>query len=411
MSNGLLSNCGQSLVNTPASQNGSHFWLPDGILQEVDKNAEHLEKDQGEASYQTCNPFKEQEYGMLFTGWHVGQTVVSKDAQTSNKKLGCKSTNWYRRPKNCSSSGHDRDDSSLCTSSRIKLLFSRQYRDLNCELRLWLEHQARNEAGYKSLNIEDDNFMLRRKWNAQSKRRKSNGNIFKLPKLNFEAKAVERKKSLQQKDCLSCSNPSFQRKKPKKLPFCRHYNDGYCKRGSNCEFQHILNGAYPDAQKVFLGGLPLNITERELSQRLKAQGYNVINEPSIMHKYAPQVCLETAEEAQRLINRGTIIIDGAAVDVRRYEAVTKKQQERLADITRRSVFLGGLEKETTPKIIRYELAMIGMKVVNHLTIKSGFCPQVTLATSEQACNLISKVKVQIKGKWVNVRPYVPKLVH
>jgi len=200
------------------------------------------------------------------------------------------------------------------------------------------------------------------------------------------------------------------RKQVKKLPNCRHYNEGYCKRGNNCEFQHILNVVYPDSQKVFLGGLPLDITEKELSKKLKEKGFNVINEPSIMHKYAPQVCLKSVDEAQRLIEKGTITIDGVVVDVRRYEAVTKKQQERLADITRRSVFLGGLEKETTPKIIRFELAMIGMKVVNHLTIKSGFCPQVTLATSEQACSLVCKVKVQIKGKWVNVRPYVPKLL-
>jgi len=200
------------------------------------------------------------------------------------------------------------------------------------------------------------------------------------------------------------------RKEVKKLPNCRHYNEGYCKRGNNCEFHHILNVVYPDSQKVFLGGLPLDIKEKELSKKLKEQGFNVINEPSIMHKYAPQVCLKSVDEAQRLIEKGTILIDGVAVDVRRYEAVTKKQQERLADITRRSVFLGGLEKETTPKIIRCELAMIGMKVVNHLTIKSGFCPQVTLATSEQACSLVCKVKVKIKGKWVNVRPYVPKLL-
>jgi len=407
MPNGILSNCSQSIADPRTSQNGSHFWLPNGILQEVDKNAEHIEKDHGEASYQTCNPFNEKEYGMLFSGLDDGQMASYKDTQTSNKKLRCTSSNWNKWPNNYSSTGHHRGESNLCASGRIKLLLSRQYHDLNYELRLWWQHQARNKAGYKCLKVEDDNFNLGGKWYAQSKA----GKLYKLPKLNFEVKAEEHKKTIQRKGCLSNSNSSVQRKKPKKLPFCRHYNDGYCKRGSNCEFQHALNGAYPDAQKVFLGGLPLNITERDLSQKLKAQGYNVINEPSIMHKYAPQVCLETAEEAQRLINRGTINIDGAAVDVRRYEAVTKKQQERLADITRRSVFLGGLEKETTPKIIRHELATIGMKVVNHLTIKSGFCPQVTLATSEQACNLISKVKVLIKGKWVNVRPYVPKLIH
>merc|ERR1719320_1328609 len=224
--------------------------------------------------------------------------------------------------------------------------------------------------------------------------------VSKALMFDYNAQAVELKNTRHKHeiDCNLGSKPqNMHRKQAKKLPYCRHYNDGYCKRGNNCEFQHVLSVAYPDSQKVFLGGLPLNITQRELSQKLKAQGFNVINEPSIMHKYAPQVCLRSSKEAQRLIKMGTIIINGAAVDVRRYEAVTKKQQERLADITRRSVFLGGLEKETTPKIIRCELALIGMKVVNHLTIKSGFCPQVTLATSEQACSLVCKVKVQIKG--------------
>jgi len=202
------------------------------------------------------------------------------------------------------------------------------------------------------------------------------------------------------------------RKQKSKLPYCRHYNEGCCKRGINCKFQHIISVVYPDSQKVFLGGLPPDMTEKELSEKLNEKGFHIINKPSIKYKYkyTPQVCLKSVEEAKRLIEKGSIIIDGLEVDVRPYKAVTKKQQERLIDITRRSVFLGGLGKEITPKIIRSELAIIGMSVVNRMTVKPGFCPQVTLATPEQAYSLVCKKKLQIKGKLVSVRPFVPKVV-
>lgn len=284
----------------------------------------------------------------------------------------------------------------------------------------WCEHEAIVNS-HMLRNSEYENSVM--EIGRQAERNSSNVcsyNIVKssfVRKLNFQTK-VDRPQSIKQSNVQKQMKSSFkrtkyknvQRKQIKRLPFCRHYNEGYCKRGTNCEFRHILSVVYPDSQKVFLGGLPLNITERELSEKLEEQGFHVINEPSIMHKYSPQVCLKSVGEAQRLINKGTVMINGVTVDVRRYEAITKKQQERLADISRRSIFLGGLQKETTPKIIRGDLAMIGMKVVNHLTVKSGFCPQVTLATPEQARELVCKAKVLIKGKWVNVRPFIPKLL-
>merc|ERR1719233_1813972 len=46
---------------------------------------------------------------------------------------------------------------------------------------------------------------------------------------------------------------------------------------------------------------------------------------------------------------------GINVQVRSYEPFTKKHREQLYDMKRRSVFLGGLRKGTTPYIIKRDL--------------------------------------------------------
>jgi len=408
-----ISTLDRSLNDSKIGENDSHYWLPNDILQEIEKNCVDNFSALGDGQSETC--------------WQSESSLYVDDMMLANsdKHLLLKNTfpepfegilGWISPSRQNWLKATGRYDHKCLNNSGVHL------QDFKSKLfMLWWDYQAKVDH-YLWQNFENENTIMKSRWWAE----RNPSHVFKeyaiekssmSHELNFKTEA-DRKQNVKQVKRNKYVRGSFlgskfqnnPRKQSKKLPYCRHYNEGYCKRGNNCEFQHLLSVVYPDSQKVFLGGLPLDITEKELSEKLKEKGFHVINEPSIMHKYAPQVCLKSVDEAQRLIEKGTIIIDGVAVDVRRYEAVTKKQQERLADITRRSVFLGGLEKETTPKIIRCELAMIGMKVVNHLTIKSGFCPQVTLATSEQACSLVCKVKVQIKGKWVNVRPYVPKLV-
>jgi len=190
--------------------------------------------------------------------------------------------------------------------------------------------------------------------------------------------------------------------------FCWHFIRGYCKRGDTCIFQHCSSVAHSDSQKVFLGGLPLHVTEESLRLKLKELGFNVINTPAIIRivrGYSPQVCLGSTDEAQRLIKKGTILFDGVVVDIRPYRAVTKKQQERIVDVTKRSIFLGGLAKDTTVQMIWHSLANHGVKVLNRPVVKARFCPQVILATAEQAKMLVSRGKLQVNGALVDVRPY------
>jgi len=176
--------------------------------------------------------------------------------------------------------------------------------------------------------------------------------------------------------------------------------------GKYCKFTHDSKHSYPDSQKVFLGGLPVQISGTTLCQHLKDIGFNVVNKPKVYGGFSPQVCLSSENEATRLLELGSITLEGVKVDVRSYQSFTKKNQDKLVDMSRRSVFLGGLRKGTTTRMIKKEFEAIGMKVVNYPLIKAGFCPQVTMATEEQAQNLVEMLKVEINGVLVDVRPYV-----
>jgi len=160
-----------------------------------------------------------------------------------------------------------------------------------------------------------------------------------------------------------------------------------------------------NAQKVFLGGLPYWIVESSLRQKLAELGYIVINKPRVLRGFCPEVCLRTVDEAQSLINKGKIMIDGWQVDVRQYQPLDHLKK-KLSDDIKRSVFLGGLRSGTTGQIIKNELKMLGMIVVNHPIIKAGFTPQVILADIEQAEQLVRIGKVRIFGALVDIRPYV-----
>jgi len=190
-----------------------------------------------------------------------------------------------------------------------------------------------------------------------------------------------------------------------KKPDCKHFIRGHCKRGRFCEFNHDSKHNYPDDCKVFLGGLPFHIREASLCQELSAKGFTVVNKPKVYGGFSPQVCLASADEAKRLKQEGPIMIGGMSVDVRSYEPCTKKNKEKLIDVGKRSVFLGGLRKGTTTQMIKKELQPHALKIVNYPVIKAGFSPQVTLSTKEQALKLVSMRKVQINGVMVDIRPY------
>jgi len=193
----------------------------------------------------------------------------------------------------------------------------------------------------------------------------------------------------------------------RKRRLCRHFLKGHCKRGNACDFLHDKSMFCPNSQKVFLGGLPAHITEVTLTQRLAEQGYEVINKPKVLAGFTPQVCLSSVEEAQRLIEKRNILIDGALVDVRAYEAFAKCDAEKIQpDEIKRSVFLGGLSRGTTSLMIEDDLEKMNVKVVNHPLVKIGFAPKVTLQTIEECEKLINLKKVRVNDTMVDVRPYI-----
>jgi len=204
----------------------------------------------------------------------------------------------------------------------------------------------------------------------------------------------------------SDSSKTVQQQEPQqKSRHCRHFLKGHCERGDSCGFRHDHSVFCTDLQKVFLGGLPAHLTASLLRQKLAEQGYTVLNHPKILRWFSPQVCLGSVEEAQSLVEKGTIVIDGAVIRVRPFEAFTRDNKKKLPDEVERSVFLGGLAAGTTAEMIKDELGKLGLDVVNIPVVKSGYSPQVALTTYEQAQTLLKLMRVQINGALVNVRPF------
>jgi len=209
-------------------------------------------------------------------------------------------------------------------------------------------------------------------------------------------------KSSTQSDSGKTTQPQEPRPKSR---HCRHFLKGHCERGESCGFRHDHSVFCTDMQKVFLGGLPPHLTSSLLRKKLTEKGYTVLNNPKILRWFSPQVCLGSVEEAQRLVQKGTIVIDTAVVRVRPFEAFTTDSKKKCPDEVVRSTFLGGLSPGTTVEMIQDELAKIGMVVVNVPVLKSGYCPQVVLETFEQARKLLEMKRLQINGALVNVRPF------
>jgi len=193
----------------------------------------------------------------------------------------------------------------------------------------------------------------------------------------------------------------------RKRRHCRHFLKGHCKRGKACDFLHDPSIFCPNSQKVFLGGLPAHITENTLRQKLAKQGFKVINKPKVLRGFTPEVCLASVEEAQRLIERRNMKIDGSLVNVRAYEAFAScRMDESRTDKIKRSVFLGGLSKGTTSQMIKDDLQKMDVKVINHPLVKSTFTPKVTFGTVKETNMLLNLKKVRINDTLVDVRPYV-----
>jgi len=162
-----------------------------------------------------------------------------------------------------------------------------------------------------------------------------------------------------------------------------------------------------DEQRVFLGGLPIGMTERMLRQHLAAQGYKVLKRPKILHGFAPEVWMRTVEQAKDLIEKGVVMIDGLEVEVRPYNSLTKLSElKKLPNVGKRSVFIGGLSTATTTKHLQDVLLKMGMKVINYPVIKHGFARQVIMDTIGQARTLIKMRRLQVNGTSADVRPFV-----
>jgi len=66
--------------------------------------------------------------------------------------------------------------------------------------------------------------------------------------------------------------------------------------------------------------------------------------------------------------------------------------------------MGGLPRNTTGWMIKDKLQQMGLKIVNHPLVKSGFAPKVILVSVQQAHRLV-KIKIEINGGLVEIRTY------
>jgi len=200
---------------------------------------------------------------------------------------------------------------------------------------------------------------------------------------------------------------------PKLFPRGAEPNDGLCNiaaenRKKENEANMCNESSDSDVeQRIFLGGLPLGMTERGLRQELAAKGYKVLKRPKIIRGFAPQVLMRSVEEAKELVEKGVITINGTEVQIRPFNSFMKQSKsKKIPNVGKRSVFLGGLPNGTTSKDIKEALMTMKMKVVNYPVVKFGYSRQVILENVVQANTLINMKKVFIKGTFVDVRPFV-----
>jgi len=152
---------------------------------------------------------------------------------------------------------------------------------------------------------------------------------------------------------------------------------------------------------VFFGGVPPNFTVNQLREKLAEQGYAVCNNPKIFRPFSLEVYLGSVEEVRRLIDMGSIVIDGVFIRVHPFEGRTKGNKKIPADVVVRFVFLGGLPQTTAARKIHDEIGKMGMKVV----VKTSYSPQETLESIDQAQKLLNLMQIQINSVMVSVRPF------
>jgi len=225
--------------------------------------------------------------------------------------------------------------------------------------------------------------------------------LWSCPSMEMENFSGSSQKTMEQSESISPQPQDPQQK----TRHCRHFLKGHCARGDACGFRHDRSVFCTDLQKVFLGGLPPHMTSSLLQEKLAEQGYTVLNQPKILHWFSPQVCLGSVEEARKLIEKGSILIDGVFIRVRPYEGYSRDNKKIPSDVVERSVFLGGLAPLTTVDMIKDVIGKMGMKVVNIPVLKSGYSPQVTLESVGQTQTLLNLMRVQINGVMVSVRPF------
>jgi len=231
-------------------------------------------------------------------------------------------------------------------------------------------------------------------------------------KVSKQGKAVKRQPKVQLNGRkLHTPHPPMEAKEVKKLPSSivpqsrkRKKDNSKAKAASfPCDSKSNSNAD----QKVFLGGLPIGMTERTLREQMATQGYKVLKRPKILRGFAPEVWMRSAEQAKELVARGTIMIGGVEVEVRPYNSLTKLSElKKIPNVGKRSIFLGGLPLGTTANDLKNALNKLGMKVLNYPVIKDGFSRQVILETISQAKTLIKMKKILLNGKLVEVKPFV-----
>jgi len=194
-------------------------------------------------------------------------------------------------------------------------------------------------------------------------------------------------------------------RQPRKVKLCRHFLNGHCRRGKDCDFLHDCSVFLPDDQKIFLGGIPPNTTAEVLVEEMRKAGYTVVNEPMIHPRgFAPKVCVENAAMADSLVEMGQIAILGKTVDIRRYK--DKKGHNALA----RSICLTALPIGATEHDIRNVLEPLGFQVTR-VIIQGCNAELVTLKTVDQADALLILEKLRINDKRVGIVPYGGRREH
>jgi len=185
---------------------------------------------------------------------------------------------------------------------------------------------------------------------------------------------------------------------------CWHFLRGFCKRGKSCGFRHSFPDARNRSGKIFPPEMSSHITEDALKKELSDLSFNVIPKAEKLHSSWTQDCLRWDPQ----VEKGEMLVNACFAGVGPSEEISKNRRLRLIEDTRRSIFLGGLPKGVTGKMIRLALKKLNAEVVSMMRVKRGFCPKVTLSSIHQASRLISEVEIEIGGSMVDVRPYVPR---